>query len=612
VSFVIGAADPQQQQQGTSSSKKGPSLVLTPLPCSSMMTTSMTPRARSLSFTNYGSSGRGLSPLNHSLRRSVGSGGMVTLTTTNTVSVPRSASQHTDADDLNDTDMMMMEVSLEDDTGDQQRQQQQHALSSSNSSNNKVLGLPPTQPMQPQTSSTISLQHSQNQLLRHPSPLVMHRSSSGGGASASNHTNISTSYSDPQSLGMGPHSLRSRSRSRSRSIGNNNRRLRSLGAAVIFANAAAAASSSSLGSSNHSNPQQQQQQLDNNLEGGHEMSSSAVYYEFDPITIPLVDILGVDEEVPSSSSSRKRSGSSGGSGCGNNNNNSEFYSSAASDIGVAKEVASAATGSATTTDQHQSLPPLLTSPPPSTSHGGSSGGRPSHRIFLHTLSSGYLEFSLDNANSHDSFMAYLKAHLPSDRIPCRSSSNKNNTIGSSSYISSSAPTKVMNNVGMLRTMVLTPTKEVPSSLTTTATTGNVHAASHSKQQQLDTHQSSPPPTPTIVPSSSTSVCSNRIDKLHSKMMHQRLQYEKQSRPPLTRIKERMVNWMSSVIDCGCCFDTTVAPLETASSSVSGTGTGSAPYKETTPNTKALKKKGIGGLSFEVETPPMPSLSFERF
>jgi hypothetical protein len=96
------------------------------------------------------------------------------------------------------------------------------------------------------------------------------------------------------------------------------------------------------------------------------------------------------------------------------------------------------------------------------------------------------------------------------------------------------------------------------------------------------------------------------------MMHQRLQYEKQSRPPLTRIKERMVNWMSSVIDCGCCLDTTVAPLETTSSSVSGTGTGSAPYKETTPSTKALKKKGIGGLSFEVETPPMPSLSFERF
>ena len=100
------------------------------------------------------------------------------------------------------------------------------------------------------------------------------------------------------------------------------------------------------------------------------------------------------------------------------------------------------------------------------------------------------------------------------------------------------------------------------------------------------------------------------------MMHQRLQYEKNARPPLVRIKERMVQWMSSVIDCGCCLDTTVAPLEMTSSSVSGTGTGvGSPHdKDISPRTKALKKKGIGGLSFEVEvrggSTPIPKLSFE--
>jgi len=171
-------------------------------------------------------------------------------------------------------------------------------------------------------------------------------------------------------------------------------------------------------------------------------------------------------------------------------------------------------------------------------------------------------------------------------------------------------------------MVLTPTKEVPSNLsgTTTSTAATTASGSgdnitaHNLQQQPQQARPAPPSTPTIVPSSSASVCSNRIDKLHSKMMHQRLQYEKNSRPPIARMKERMVNWMSTVIDCGCCFDTTVvAPLETVSSSVSVSGTGGG--GETTPKTKALKKRGIGGLSFEVEScvssSPTPNLSFER-
>ena len=97
----------------------------------------------------------------------------------------------------------------------------------------------------------------------------------------------------------------------------------------------------------------------------------------EPISIPLKDILSVDEEVPS----RNRGSNVG---CG-----SDFYSSAASDVGAATKE----NGSGT----QLSLP----SPPPSSTNNG----RSLYRIFLHTLSHGYVEFSLDHCNSYDIFMA---------------------------------------------------------------------------------------------------------------------------------------------------------------------------------------------------------------
>ncbi|KAL7439849.1 hypothetical protein ACHAXH_007494 [Discostella pseudostelligera] len=586
VSFVM-VHHKQQLQHSTSncnsSSKSpasqinGPSLLLTPIP------TMMMSRTRSLSLTGMMMSTT-TTPVNK-LQRSIGSGGTIT---TSTFASPDKEGGS------------MVDVPLDDKEDGGVEGENIELMEKGGSNNIKLNGLPPTQP--PTTISS-ALQQQQNHPLRYPSPLVMHRSSSGASS-----TNISTSLSDPQPGGGGS-SVRSRSRSRSRTGSiPNSRRLRSLGAAMVFASAA----SSSLGNSHNSSNQTKRssslpnQQCENNWEGGQESVGEGAGGDVstvEPITIPLRDVLGVDEEVPHQMKrSESNSGGGGGSntGCGNN---SEFYSSAASDIGVAKAAATTPSTLASVNPQH----PLLSSPPPSTTHSG----RPSHRIFLHTLSSGYLEFSLDNANSHDSFMAYLKAHLPSDRIPCRN----NNSIGSSSYISSSAPTKVTNHVGgvgMLRTMVLTPTKELPSNLsgtttstvaTTTSGSGDNLTAHHFQQQQA---RPTPPPTPTIAPSSSASVCSNRIDKLHSKMMHQRLHYEKNSRPPIVRMKERMVNWMSTVIDCGCCFDTTVvAPLETVNSVSVG---------ETTPKTKTLKKRGIGGLSFEVEScvsSPTPNLSFER-
>jgi len=603
VSFVMVHHKQQQQHSTNNNSTKkspssqhvnGPSLLLTPIP------TMMMSRTRSLSLTGMMMT----TPVNK-LQRSIGSGG--TTTTTAFASPDKEGGS-------------MVDVPLDDKEDGGVEGENIELMEKGGNCNNKLIGLPPTQP-----STTMPPQS-----LRYPSPLVMHRSSSGASS-----TNISTSLSDPQPGGGGS-SVRSRSRSRSRTGSiPNSRRLRSLGAAMVFASAA----SSSLGNSHNNSSNQTKrssslpnQQCENNWEGGQESVGGGAGGDgsslpVEPIIIPLRDVLGVDEEVPHQS---RRSGSNSGGGGGSNSgcgNNSEFYSSAASDIGAAKEAAAASLSAskdgklATPSTPAPANPQqtLLSSPPPSTTHSG----RPSHRIFLHTLSSGYLEFSLDNANSHDSFMAYLKAHLPSDRIPCRN--NNSNNIGSSSYISSSAPTKVTNHVGgvgMLRTMVLTPTKEVPSNLsgTTTSTAATTASGSgdnitaHNLQQQPQQARPAPPSTPTIVPSSSASVCSNRIDKLHSKMMHQRLQYEKNSRPPIARMKERMVNWMSTVIDCGCCFDTTVvAPLETVSSSVSVSGTGGG--GETTPKTKALKKRGIGGLSFEVEScvssSPTPNLSFER-
>ncbi len=82
----------------------------------------------------------------------------------------------------------------------------------------------------------------------------------------------------------------------------------------MFANAAAAGSSSSLGNSNNSgtssNNLYRQQHCDNLEEGGQETSAAwgdghgrNDNYVVEPITIPLVNVLGVDEEVPRISSS---------------------------------------------------------------------------------------------------------------------------------------------------------------------------------------------------------------------------------------------------------------------------------------------------------------------
>lgn len=433
---------------------------------------------------------------------------------------------------------------------------------------------------------------------RYASPLAVHRTSSG----VSHTSIISSTQSDH--LSVSARSIGSRSSARSRSRSRSNRRggghplrMRSLGAASAFAAA----------NNNHQS-------------SGSELEDEDHEVVAEPISIPLKDILSVDEEVPS----RNRSGS------GSFGGGSDFFSSAASDVGKTDEA----------TASGMNATPKSPTPPPN------HNGRVLYRIFLHTLSHGYVEFSLDHANSHDIFMAYLKAHLPPERIPQRDAAAGNKSGGNNKQSHSTA----------LRTMVLTPTKEVPPNLlsasthtTQTQPAGNNHSNPPPSQSTTTYHntkedppQTLPRPHLTRSSSSTTSRLSiNAIDKLHSKAIKQRLQEES---TPYQRMKDRFATILSNMIDCACCQDTTtVAPnLEMNGSSKSGnssglqyttkevkpprgtassSSTGAAvpttlnQSQSASPNTRTLRSKGIRGLSFE-ESSQMscegtPKLSYEK-
>jgi len=461
-----------------------------------------------------------------------------------------------------------------------------------------------------------------NNSSRYSSPLNVIRTSSGvsiNGNGGEGSVISGGTNSDHLSSSVRSRSSRSRSRSRSR---RRPTRMRSYGASSAFANA-----------SNNNNGM-------NGSVNGEESDigdCSDGEKQSEPITIPLKDVLSVDEEVPS----RKGGSSANGSGSGG----SDFYSSAASDIGIAKELKRG--------DSMRSTPKASNSTPSfsqlrkdwegnSTSTTKQTQKIP-HRIFLHTLSHGYVEFTLENENSHDIFMAYLKAHLSSDRIPQRGTSDSDG--GSNAGSGSSAGVKhrtASASGGLLRTMVLTPTKEVPS-IESRSTSIESSTAKSSQKSQLnlpdkDTYDGhAPPPSspkrrnskhnrPTLVSrdSSSVSVCSNKIDKLHSKIINQRIKNESTT---FSRVKESFEGWMSSIVDCACCQDTTVAPDPSTVGSNSiqsnkgiileGTPDSSRMKngKQRSPTSERLRSKGIGGLSFEVESHGpsggSPKLSFEQ-
>ncbi|KAL9187104.1 hypothetical protein ACHAXT_010824 [Thalassiosira profunda] len=403
---------------------------------------------------------------------------------------------------------------------------------------------------------------------RYSSPFAVHRTSSGTGSVAS------AARSDTHAGGSVRSRASSRSRSRSRSARRmgGHLRMRSMSAASAFATASQAGA------------------------GENELEAEGAE-ALEPIVIPLKEILSVDEEVPS-----RKKGSRGG---GSNAGGSDFYCSAASDAEAAKEA---------TDDVGGDRSPM--SPPPATNQSG----KVPHRIFLHTLGNGYVEFSLENANSHDVFLAYLKAHLEPDRIPNREHPNR-------------APP-----AGGLRTMVLTPTKEVPSNLSGSA---SGRAAKADDDNDTTTTASTMPRTPSrsalsigarpgIVSRSRTgdsTVGSRDIDRLHSRAIKRRLKAEA---TPFMRFKERVADMVSSVIDCACCQDTTVAPLEEESQRHSLQSKGSIREAKGNPGGEEGDKltemrtpersprsarlwatRGIGGLSFEESCGSTPKLSFEK-
>ena len=166
---------------------------------------------------------------------------------------------------------------------------------------------------------------------------------------------------------------------------------------------------------------------------------------------------------------------------------------------------------------------------------------------------------------------------------------------------------------MLRTMVLTPTKEVPGA--PSGCGGPTPSAAVPRARSLP--QGDRSDRSTIKMSlSAISSRSNTIDKLQSKVIHPRLRDES---TPLSRAKDAASAWMSSILDCGlCCMDTTtVAPLDASSSAGGGgDGVGVATRRvdsdsdarptigggvKTTPNGEALRNLGIGGLSFEIDS-----------
>jgi hypothetical protein len=250
-------------------------------------------------------------------------------------------------------------------------------------------------------------------------------------------------------------------------------------------------------------------------------------------------------------------------------------------------------------------------------HGGSN--RAYHRIFLRTSSHGYVEFGPENSNSHDVFMAFLAAHVPSDRMPGRGDGGDGKVSSERSserheQLQQQRERAASPGLGMLRTMVLTPTKEVPINILFRDNAAPAPASdAESGARPMETTRVDPLPrlqTNSATIGMSLSNMSSRsitIDRLQSKVIHQRLRDES---TPLTRARDAASAWLSSILDCGlCCMDTTtVAPIDAAMTDGVGAGGG----VQRTPNAEALKFQGIGGLSFEIEScSGTPKMSYER-
>ena len=224
-----------------------------------------------------------------------------------------------------------------------------------------------------------------------------------------------------------------------------------------------------------------------------------------------------------------------------------------------------------------------------------------YRICMHTRMNGYLEFNFDNnSNSYEVVLAYLRCHLkdgmvPPDDVPV---GNSGGGVGRSSAASRSLgePVDLTRTKSLSNKVVVTSKTNGGGGGDDATVTSTSTVSTGDKQQQL----------PSSASFISQSNSSNPIERLQTKAINRQLQQEN---TPINSIKENVSGWLSSIIDCAgmsCCQDTTVTSEDNKSSvynGIQGTPIRKQPsfQQRMTPRSKALKRNGIGGLSFEVET-----------
>ena len=295
-------------------------------------------------------------------------------------------------------------------------------------------------------------------------------------------------------------------------------------------------------------------------DGSLSLGGSVHGVEEGPTVILLGDILGVDEEAPA----RAGGGRGGGGGRGDGRS---FFSSPASTPRCSGSGAPAA--------------PLSPPPPPLGA---------AYRIFVRTGRS-YVEFGIDAVNGRDIFMACLGAHLDPDRMPRRSGD------GTASESQGAA--------GAMRTVVMTPSK-------------GPAGAGVAPSGPAGPGPGPGRPRPSLSRVNSSASGSVNIEKLHAAAVRRRLRAES---TPLSRLHDAIAGWVSTVVDCACCQDASVAVVgeddggtaatDAGTASLDGVRRAGAGGAVSSPDTERLKSRGIGGLSFEeISICGTPRLSFE--
>ena len=126
------------------------------------------------------------------------------------------------------------------------------------------------------------------------------------------------------------------------------------------------------------------------------------------------------------------------------------------------------------------------------------------------------------------------------------------------------------------------------------------------------------PRPSLSRVNSSASGSVNIEKLHAAAVRRRLRAES---TPLSRLHDAIAGWVSTVVDCACCQDASVAVVgeddggtaatDAGTASLDGVRRAGAGGAVSSPDTERLKSRGIGGLSFEeISICGTPRLSFE--